>query len=775
MVPPIPELPPLICMAAIGLAVAILLYPALFGGKSLGPADAIFETLPWSKGTPVAPSNYLLIDQYLNFAPLREFFHDEAIKGRFPLWNPHLMSGVPSIASMQGAALYPVNLLLLPIDPFVASGIAAFVKLFVAGLFTFLYLRRLGVVSTAGLVAGVTFAFSGFLVVWLGHPHANAAVMLPALFYFVEGAVAGPRSPRPWIGLALAFAVMILGGHAPTAVHVTLALVAYAIFRILSARLVGRWMFGLSLACAMVAGFLIAAPQVFPFVEYYQISSSAQSTEAVGRWASHLQPATLFHFLLPNLTGSPVAGFEHLPQALGLAPLENFNERTGYVGILAIFLGCIAVWRRRCAFSVFFAGTAIVAATIIYGVPPWPSIMKALPIMSGINHERLLLVLGWCAAVLAGLGADTLFRARSIERPRVLAVVFVSGIAAVLLALWISVGGVSRLDGASRSFLAVQIAVLAGGIAAVMLTTWRRIAPKWVAAVCIGWTAFDLLWFARGYNPAVPRAHYYPPTGAIRFLQADPSVFRVFGVSTVLIPDTAEVFGLQDIRGRDFTSIARYEELVTGRAGDFFFFQTAKAVPTSLALLNAKYVLLPERRPDPPADFELVYDAEIAIYRHMKDRGRAMIVFDHQVEPNPAVLLKRVREEGFDPAQTVWLEEQPVAPPVEAGLPGAGLPTEARITQYEPGRVRIEAQLPKPGFLLLLDSYFPGWTATVDGRDAHIYRADYAFRAVALPAGAHSVTFEYRPLSFRLGLGVSALVLGVLGVLWFRSRRRAAP
>jgi hypothetical protein len=163
--------------------------------------------------------------------------------------------------------------------------------------------------------------------------------------------------------------------------------------------------------------------------------------------------------------------------------------------------------------------------------------------------------------------------------------------------------------------VAGQIGVLACGLVAAVIVTRRRLAPRWLTALCIGWTAVDLLWFAGGYNPAVPREHYYPTTGAIRFLQADPSVFRLFAASTMLIPDTAQVYGLDDVRGQDFMTVARYEELITGRVGDFFFFESATTIPTSFALLNAKYMLAPERAPIDLPGFELV-PRRIAVYRN---------------------------------------------------------------------------------------------------------------------------------------------------------------
>jgi hypothetical protein len=754
------KLHPAAGIAVIATALGILLHQSLLGGKGLVPSDGINEYLPWAKTASAAPANYLLADQFLNIVPLRQFVHDEVRKGRFPLWNPHLACGVPGLA-MHAALLYPINLLLSPISPFTAAGIAAFAKLFVAGIFTFLYLRRLRVATPAAVLGALTFALSGFLIVWLGHPQVNAAVMLPALFYFVEDAIDRPGAARPWIGVASAFAVMLLGGHLPTAVHITLALCAYAAFRLASEGRTRRLVLALSLAGAIGAGTLIAAPQMFPFLEYYSLSSSRQSSEALRRWASHLEPVTLVGFLLPNLLGSPVVEVEPSPEAPESAPLENFNERTGYVGILALFLATVAVLRRRCAPSFFFAGLAVVALTIVYGVPPWPVVMRNLPVLASINHERLILWLDWSAAVLAGLGADSLMAAPPAARPGRLAVGFVLAVAIGLLGFWIIQGG-TMLEHAG---------MLAGGLAAAVIVTRRWLSPRWLAALCIGWTAVDLIGIGGGYNPAVARDHYYPATGAIRFLQADASVFRVFASSSILMPNTAQLYGLDDVRGQDYMSVARYEELITGRAGDFFFYNLAASIPPSFALLNAKYVLAPERAPVALDGFELAYDGEIAIYRNTRCRDRAMVVFDHRVEPDPVAMLRVVRDPAFDPGQMVLLEEQPDAAPPESAASSEVASGEARITNYEPNRVTVETQSSRPGFLLLLDTHYPGWEASVDGRTTRIYRADYNFRAVSLPKGSHTVTFAYRPVSFRLGLGASAVTLGLLAFLGIRKPR----
>ncbi|MGH9178733.1 MAG: YfhO family protein, partial [Acidimicrobiales bacterium] len=101
---------------------------------------------------------------------------------------------------------------------------------------------------------------------------------------------------------------------------------------------------------------------------------------------------------------------------------------------------------------------------------------------------------------------------------------------------------------------------------------------------------------------------------------------------------------------------------------------------------------------------------------------------------------------------------------------------------YQPERVTVRTVGPAPSVLVLSDTWFPGWQATVDGRSAPVLRVDHALRGVAVPAGAHVVEFRYRPQSVRLGAAVTALTLVVLvgsGAWAARPRRRqrrpAAP
>ncbi|MEA3339483.1 MAG: YfhO family protein [Chloroflexota bacterium] len=91
--------------------------------------------------------------------------------------------------------------------------------------------------------------------------------------------------------------------------------------------------------------------------------------------------------------------------------------------------------------------------------------------------------------------------------------------------------------------------------------------------------------------------------------------------------------------------------------------------------------------------------------------------------------------------------------------------------QDAPNRVTIRAALDAPGYLVLADTYYPGWRAMVDGDPADILRANYSFRAVWLEAGEHVVEMTYRPTSALAGGAISLAALVLLGVGLLLTRR----
>lgn len=169
----------------------------------------------------------------------------------------------------------------------------------------------------------------------------------------------------------------------------------------------------------------------------------------------------------------------------------------------------------------------------------------------------------------------------------------------------------------------------------------------------------------------------------------------------------------------------------------------------------------------------LVYrDPDVAIFDNLDALPRAFVVYRAQTVPDDETGLSIIDDPGFDPRSEVLLPNSAgavLSPPAPFPPTWAnGQPTStAQIARYSPGWVEIQAELGRPGYLVLLDSYYPGWRAWVDGQPAPVWRADILFRAVALEPGQHLVTFVYEPPSFRLGSATTLAALAGLSIVAF--------
>jgi uncharacterized membrane protein YfhO len=92
----------------------------------------------------------------------------------------------------------------------------------------------------------------------------------------------------------------------------------------------------------------------------------------------------------------------------------------------------------------------------------------------------------------------------------------------------------------------------------------------------------------------------------------------------------------------------------------------------------------------------------------------------------------------------------------------AGAEASARITHQSPHAVQISATTVRPAYLVLTDTWYPGWVARIDGQPTRVWRANHAFRAVTLSPGEHRVEFRYEPAWLTAGLAISGL--GLAGV-----------
>ncbi|HSA83407.1 MAG TPA: YfhO family protein, partial [Patescibacteria group bacterium] len=197
-----------------------------------------------------------------------------------------------------------------------------------------------------------------------------------------------------------------------------------------------------------------------------------------------------------------------------------------------------------------------------------------------------------------------------------------------------------------------------------------------------------------------------------------------------------------------------------------------------LDLLGVSYIIYarnpmeadePDKITFPEDRYRFLYnDEQVQIYENKDALPRIFLAGEVLVEKNPEAIMTKIFDQKVDLRKTVILEEDL---PMNL-LPEKDPNAQLRLIAYEPNKIVIQTTASKNQMLFLSDTFFPGWKAMVDEREQQLYRADYAFRAVALSPGEHTVVFSYRPESFYWGMIISISTFTFMMIGWFFLRKK---
>jgi hypothetical protein len=742
----------------------------------------------------------------MQFGPWYGAAADALRAGELPLWNPLVGNGAPLLANYQSALCYPPNWLHFLLAPAHAMSWLMVLHVLWAGLGMWFYARQIGLRTWPRLVSALSFMLSGYLVSRLGFPSIGSTLpWLPWTLWATERLLV-QRSLRASAVLGLCLAMQWLAGHAQTAFYGGLALGAYVLWRVLgpstnAAEEPGqrRRQLGRLVACLLGAaaiGVGLAAVQLLPTAELQRLSQRASGVEYDYAMNYSLWPLRLIAFLTPRFFGHPATG-----DYWGYCC--NYWEDNGYVGLLPLLLaaGAVVGWLRTRragaalrsgadglplplagALVPFYALLALSALLLALGrhTPIYPFFYDHVPGFGLFQAPARLLCL-WTlgVSVLAGVGAETWRPTGRIKKVARYGLV-------IGLGLLVAAGGSTRvLSGRALTF---TVGLLQLGLSSVLIgllalrqprMTERRAALHWWAAVLL-FVAADLVSANWGANPAAEPGLYTRPTesaAALRAAGLDGRTYYPFAdrervtfghylsfatfnpaqerdwsdMRETVLPNMGMLDGLPSANNFDPLLPARYADLV----------ETVDAAEPSLQLkllqmMGVQTLITEWARPELPP----VHINVDAAFSPVPDPlPRAYVVSAARWVAGPREALEAVTDPGFDPASEVVLE----GPAAESGLPSRWQPvtlTSSRNT------VTIRAALPRDGYLVVLDTHYPGWQARVDGQPGTSYAANLAFRAVPLPAGEHVIEFRYRPVAFQAGAAATVLTgLTLLGLL----------
>ncbi len=166
-------------------------------------------------------------------------------------------------------------------------------------------------------------------------------------------------------------------------------------------------------------------------------------------------------------------------------------------------------------------------------------------------------------------------------------------------------------------------------------------------------------------------------------------------------------------------------------------------------------------------DQVLVYRSnQVAVFENPDALPRAFLVHSAHVADDQTAENEMFRSD-FDPRANLILDQGQALKQGGAQQPGELV----RISEYQPEHVSISVRASSDAYLLLADTWYPGWNARLDDKEVPIARGDLIFRAVRVPPGDHTIEFDYRPLSLYLGAAASLMGWLVLIGILAASRR----
>jgi hypothetical protein len=655
--------------------------------------------------------------------------------GHLPLWYPDAFGGSPLWAQIESGAAFPLHLLLFALfEPTVAWNLSVVSEILMAAFGAWLLARRLGVEPRSAVLAGLAFAWCGFMVTHLRHPNMHAAAaLLPWVLWAGEGLLA-KEGRRGGPLLALLLGLQISAGH-PQITWLTLL--------VLGTRCLAAWPGDLrgwlrrigAVALATALGLGLAAVLLVPSWAFTHAAMGEVSFDWAYANAYPLPPRELLGMIWPPWIGS-MEGYDYAGHAS--LPWGNY----GFVGALTLGLACLGlvVGHRRGAVR-YLAGALLLATLLALG-DATPLFRLAWTLLPGADlfrfSNRFLLVSQLALALLAAVGLA--WASRRLARARPGLATLLPALAALLLLAELNLHHHERLPMDAREHWAqpADLATLVGPLAAEgrsytleELDLWER-AFHAAQGYRRGLDPYRLLW-------RVPLCS----SGTLHGLRG------ASGYTRMLHHRPAAFWQLYERP----SAYPRYHPPERGA-------QPGTLDPAMRALLDRGNVnLVLSATPLDEPGLRWLGAVTLQVYENQHALPRAYLSERWQPVDDLAGAARWMLREGLDHPSIPALEGAE-APPTDSH------PGTVTLAVLDRGPNRLEIPLPaghRGGLVVLTDSWDEGWSATVDGQATSLVPTNGYQRGVRVAPGATAVAMAYRPPG--LGTGLVASLAAALGLL----------
>jgi xanthosine utilization system XapX-like protein len=375
------------------------------------------------------------------------------------------------------------------------------------------------------------------------------------------------------------------------------------------------------------------------------------------------------------------------------------------VGSIALVLAVFALFRVRSGVTWFFAVLFVFGFLAGHQVWPLAQLLHALPLFDITLNDRLIAAASFGLAMLAGIGAE-------------------------------AIAGPPSKAAASRRTPKAAFAWLL---------------PLLLAALAAGRVARD-----GGRVPALPPAAAYPPVALYAPMASVREPFRIVGTDVALVPNTATMYGLEDVRGYAAMTLRRYTETypLWCQQKSAGFNRVGDLTRPMLSMMNVRFAIARNDEPIPDGWRLVTIDRGSALLENTRVLPRAFV--PRRVRIGSTAELEEMAQES-DFAERAWLT---IADRPHERINGPG---NVRVRPRRYG-YDLDASMASAGWVVISQAAWKGWRAYVDGRRVEIQIANHAFLSVYVPEGRHQIRFIYRPASFVTGRAISAATAVLLAI-----------